>query len=92
MTAAEQYRRRFLADMFTSVSASQMLHRARMFEWAAPRPGDFNGRASAAELAARTERCLGIAAAYRAKAEVLRRYGPPDFIEAEVAQVLGEVA
>ncbi len=92
MTAAEQHRQRFLADLLTDGMASVYDRRARVFEWAAPRPGDFNGRATKAELAARTERCRATASALRAKAVVLRRYGPPDFVQVEVAQVLGEVA
>ena len=92
VTSNEVYRVRFLADLLTDGMAGQWEKRARVFEWASPRPGDFNGRASAAELAERAQRCRGTAAACRAKAAVLRRYGPPDFAIAEVAMVLGEVA
>lgn len=92
VTPNEAYRVRFLADLLTDGMAGQWEQRARVFEWAAPRPSDFNGRASAAELAERAQRCRATAAACRVKAEVLRRYGPPDFVTAEVAMVLGEVA
>lgn len=92
MSTVDHYRRRFLEDMLCSASEVQMLRRAEVFDWASPRPDDFNGRATAADLAARAERCRGVAAAYRAKAAVLRRYGLPDFIAAELGEVLGEVA
>ena len=89
---ADAFRVRFLADLLTDGMAGQWEQRARVFEWCAPRPSDFNGRATAAELAERTQRCRATAAACRAKAEVLRRYGPPDFVAAEVTSVLEEVA
>lgn len=92
VTSNEAFRVRFLADLLTDGMAGQWEKRARVFEWAAPRPSDFNGRATPAELAERTQRCQATAAACRAKAQVLRRYGPPDFAIAEVAMVLGEVA
>lgn len=88
----DHYRQRFLAEMLNSASADQMDRRAAEWEWVAPKPGDFTGRATEADLAARTERCRATAAAFRAKATVLRRYGVPDFIAAEVATVLAEVA
>lgn len=92
VTSNEAFRVRFLADLLTDGMAGQWEKRARVFEWCAPRPSDFNGRATPAELAERAQRCRGTAAACRAKAAVLRRYGPPDFVTAEVAMVLGEVA
>lgn len=92
MNAADQYRLRALADIFNDVSAAQWEHRARVMEWCAPRPGDFNGNATPAELAQRSSRCRAAAAACRAKAEVLRRYGLPDFIAAELAEQWREVA
>ncbi len=89
---ADVFRVRFLADLLTDGMAGQWEQRARVFEWASPRSTDFNGQATTAELAERTQRCRATAAACRAKAEVLRRYGPPDFVTSEVATVLGEVA
>ncbi len=88
----EAFRARFLADLLAQGMAVTYDHRASMFEWACPRPDDFNGRATPAELAERAQRCQATAAACRAKAEVLRRYGPPDFVAAEVTSVLEEVA
>lgn len=92
MSAADQYRLRVLADMFNETLATQWEHRARVFEWAAPRPSDFRGRATPAELDARSKRCRQTAEACRAKAAVLRRYGMPDFIAAELAEQWREVA
>ncbi len=89
---SEAFRVRFLADLLTDGLAGQWEQRARVFEWCAPRPGDFTGRAQAAELAERAQRCRETAAACRAKAAVLRQYGLPDFVTAEVAAVLEEVA
>ncbi len=92
VTSNEAFRVRFLADLLTDGMAGQWERRALVFEWAAPRSSDFNGRATAAELTERAQRCRATAAACRAKAQVLRRYGPPDFVAGEVAAVLGEVA
>lgn len=91
VNSAAAFRERFLADLLTQGMASYYGRRARVFEWAAPRPGDFRGRATNADLAARAARCRETAAAFRAKADVLRRYGPPDFVVDEVGVVLGEV-
>lgn len=88
----QQYRERFLANMLTDVLADQLELRAGLLESCAPRAGDFNGRATEQDLAERTARCQQTAEALRAKAYVLRRYGVPDFIAAEVSTVLGEVA
>lgn len=91
VNSAAAFRERFLADLLTQGMATFYDRRARVFEWVAPRPGDFRGRATNADLAARAARCRETAAAFRAKADVLRRYGPPDFVVDEVGVVLGEV-
>lgn len=51
--------------------------RAEQLEQARPRPGDFNGRATAEDLAARDRRLAEQAAAAREHAELLRRYPMP---------------
>ncbi len=89
-TPASAFRKRFLADMLTQGMASYYERRALVLEWAAPRPGDFVGRATPQQLAARAARCRETAEAFRNKAAVLRRYGPPDFVADEVAGVLAE--
>jgi len=44
------FRARLLADRITEASAVGWLRRAAAFEWARPRPDDFNGRASQEEI------------------------------------------
>ncbi|MGD8214042.1 hypothetical protein [Aestuariimicrobium sp. Y1814] len=64
----EDFGRRVLADAMTSATASYWLRRARAFEDARPRPGDFTGRATAAELAELDRRCRETAEACRSQA------------------------
>jgi hypothetical protein len=90
VNAADAFRERFLADLLNQGMASFYERRARVFEWAAPRPGDFVGRATPHQLAAQAARCRETATAFRNKAAVLRRYGPPDFVVGEVAGALAE--
>lgn len=89
-TPASAFRERFLADLLTQGMATFYERRARVLEWAAPRPGDFVGRATPQQLAAQSARCRETATAFRNKAAVLRRYGPPDFVVDEVAGALAE--
>lgn len=91
-TPADAFRGRFLADLLTQGMAESYERRARVFEWAAPRRGDFVGRATPQQLAAQSARCWETATAFRNKAAVLRSYGPPDFVVDEVAGVLAEGA
>jgi hypothetical protein len=48
--------------------------RAELWDWATPRPDDFNGRATAVDLADRTRRCQARAAACRRHAALLRSH------------------
>lgn len=89
---SEAFRERFLADLLTQGMATFYEHRAAVLEWAAPRPGDYVGRATPQQLAAQSARCRETATAFRNKAAVLRRYGPPDFVVDEVAGVIAEGA
>lgn len=87
---SEAFRERFLADLLTQGMATFYERRAHVLEWAAPRAGDFVGRATPQQLAAQAARCRETATAFRNKAAVLRRYGPPDFVVGEVAGALAE--
>lgn len=61
---------RILADAMSEGTAIFWQRRARELEAAAPRPGDFRGRASDAELAEAGRRCREAAAACRARASL----------------------
>ena len=80
---------RVLTDALAEGTDAYWLRRAEVFELAAPRPGDFNGRATRAELVERAERCRSTAAACRARAS-LEEHGQP--IPADLLRVLQEVA
>lgn len=73
MSATEHFRARLLSDALAEGTAVYWERRAASFEWARPRPGDFHGRATRAELSRRWRELTGIAAACRARAEVARR-------------------
>lgn len=64
------------------------LKRAEDFERAKPRPGEYHGAATEAELSAQWQRLDRIARACRARAEV----SPVDHIREDIAAVLAEVA
>lgn len=69
----EMVRRRAVQEAVTDALAHTWTRRAEVFEWAAPKPGDFTGRATAAELAERQARCEATALACRQKAALLER-------------------
>ena len=77
---------RILADAMSEGTAIYWERRARELENAAPRPGDFRGRASDAELAEAGRRCREAAAACRARASL---EGPGLPIEPMILAELG---
>lgn len=77
---------RVLADAMSEGTAMFWERRARELEAAAPRPGDFRGRASDAELAEAGRRCREAAAACRARASL---EGPGLPVEPTIIAELG---
>lgn len=69
--AGEQLRLRAVQDSITNALGWQLRRRADIFEAAAPRPDDFNGQATEADLAAAGDRCRGVAAALRSRAAAI---------------------
>ncbi|MDN5978109.1 hypothetical protein [Acidipropionibacterium jensenii] len=63
--------------------------RAKDFEWARPRPGEWLGQSTEAERAERDQRLAETAQACRAKAEFVRRYGDPELLGAASAVIAG---
>lgn len=63
--------RRLVEEALLSALPGSWERRAAEFEAARPRPSDFNGRASVAELAARDRRCAEAAQACRDRAALL---------------------
>jgi len=60
-----------IRDTLNRAQAATWLRRADDWEWAAPRPDDYTGRATPATLADRAHRCRAKAAACRAHATLL---------------------
>lgn len=87
MDTSEQIQRRFLQDAFAQASAAQWRKRAETFEWCRPRPGDFNGRATAEELAARDARLARLARLCRFHARLIETSNR-QAIAAELAEML----
>jgi hypothetical protein len=56
----EQLRRRAVQEAIVMASAWWWRRRAEVFQWARPKPTDYVGKATAAELAAADERCLEV--------------------------------
>jgi len=69
--AGEQLRVRAVQDAITNALGWQLRRRADRFEAAAPRPDDFNGQATEADLAAARDRCRGVALALRSRAAAI---------------------
>lgn len=68
----EQLRLRALVDAWLSASEAYWLRRADAIEAAAPRGGDFTGRATVADLDRAAVRCAEAARLCRAHARLLR--------------------
>lgn len=73
--------RRAVEDALHEALPIYWRRRADMFEWARPRPGDWPGRASASDIAARDHRLADAAEACR-HAAVVAELGRPDWIAA----------
>lgn len=86
--AVGAHARRVVEEALLSALPASWLRRAAAFEAARPRPGDFNGQAGAADLAARDRRCAEAAQACRERAELLARHG--DILGVEVASAVSE--
>jgi hypothetical protein len=87
----DHFRARLLQDALTEALAATWLRRAELFEWAAPRPGDYVGGATPQQLAEAATRCGATARVCRWHAELILS-GRPEPISAEVESVLAEVA
>ena len=70
-TYVEQFRSRVIQDALTEATAAYWLRRSRQFERALPRPGDYTGTATPAQLEAQRARIVAVAAACRHRAAVL---------------------
>ena len=88
MHRAVQHHQRVLNDALAEATSSFWQRRAKAFEDAAPRPGDHPGRATPADLSAARERCLGVAAACRARASLEASGGPLDPAVASLWEVV----
>jgi hypothetical protein len=88
---ADHFRARVLQDCLTEATAQCWERRAQAFEYAAPRNGDFDGNASPEQLLDAYERCIAIAAACRAHAQLLRDTIPEEICD-EVRTALRQVA
>src|SRR5215207_10491022 len=62
---AKPVRRRAVQDAITDALAETWIWRSYAFEQARPRPDDFTGQATDAELSEADERCAGVALACR---------------------------
>jgi hypothetical protein len=77
--AEEPIRRRVVQDALNDALACTMRRRAELFEWARPRPGEYAGQATPAELAARDRLLAAQAKACRNKAILLELHILDDF-------------
>jgi len=88
---AENLRRRVLQDALAEGLAATFERRAALFEWACPRPTDFRGGATPADLAERDVRLRADADRCRRHAELLLQTRADAYSD-DVRRVLAEVA
>lgn len=86
-TQVDQIRYRLIEDAVQQGRADYWRRRADTFDWARPRPTDFNGRATAAELAARDARLARLAKLCRFHARLIETTRDAE-IAAELAELL----
>ena len=87
----DHFRARILQDALTEATADYWEQRARDFEAAAPKIGEYHGCATRDELNEAWTRCHATAATCRAHVQLIRE-GKPEDINADVRDVLAEVA
>lgn len=87
----ENFRRRVLQDALAEGLAATFERRSELFEWARPRPTDYCGRATPADLAARDERLRADADRCRRHAELLLETHA-DAYAVDVLSVLAEAS
>jgi hypothetical protein len=83
--------RRVVEEALTAALPAFWERRAEQLDDARPRPTDFHGRASSAELAERDRRLAEQAAACREHAELLRMFPEEEAVVELVADVWDEV-
>lgn len=71
-TNLAQFQTRVLQDAISHGEANYWMSRAATFEWARPRPGDFNGRATPAQVRERDARLARTAEMCRQRASLSR--------------------
>lgn len=71
----DHFRARVLQDALCEGTAAYWRRRTEQFEWAKPRPDDFHGKATTAELSAAWNRCHASAEACRNRARFAERGG-----------------
>lgn len=64
----EHFQNRVMQDALAEATAAYWERRAEVFEWARPRPGDYAGLATPADLLAADARCAAVADACRKRA------------------------
>lgn len=88
MNHLEQFERRLLQDALTTATARYWKQRAAVFEAAKPRPGDYPGQATEADLREAWQRCDAAAKACLARAKCV----PFDEVTDEVVAAIREAA
>jgi hypothetical protein len=88
---ADHFKRRLLQDCLSQGLADRWLGRAESLEAARPRPGDFTGRATEAELEARSSELSQAALARRRDAWLLAQELPAYVVD-KIALVVAQAA
>ena len=69
VTHLDHFQHRVVQDALADATSLYWERRAAMFEWARPRPGDYTGQATPADIARRDRELAEAAAACRARAD-----------------------
>ena len=84
----DNFRRRVLEEALLSALPAFWMRRARDFDAAISRPGDFHGRATADEIAAHDARCAATALACRRHAWLVTEIGLSDDLREQLSNAL----
>jgi hypothetical protein len=91
-TYLEHFAARALTDALNEATAHYWRRRAQAFRDAAPRPGDFTGRATPLDLAELGQRCLNTAKACERRANLIDQWRRDAPIPRDIWEALDAVA
>lgn len=88
---AQRAQERSILDQLGQATGAHWRRRAAALEWARPRPGDYRGQATAADIEARDQRLADAAAACRQRATAFEQGRLDPIDAAELRELLDDI-